>query len=152
MIASGIFYIPFFVYVGWYLQKNGENISLLKKGMIAGFITGVARSLVGVFPLDPESSFSSSMHLLVALVLFVSASIMAFIYANSERKIPEFPIILTLLSFCYAILDIAFIISGIIDNILGVHTQVHTFLIEWSAFYIGLVWVIAHIYYILNHK
>ncbi|MFX1256909.1 MAG: DUF998 domain-containing protein [Promethearchaeota archaeon] len=152
VIIAGIFYIPFYVYIGRYLQKKSDNINFIKKGMIAGIIAAIAHIFIGIFPLSSENQFSNNMHGLVALILFINAAIMAFIYGVSEHRNVNIPLVLTILSFCYAILDITVIISAIIDSVISVHIQAHTFLIEWLTLYISLVWAIAHIFYTLEHR
>jgi len=50
LIFTGISIMPFFVYIGWYLQKRQTSNSIII-GMIAGLIGSIGMILVGIFPL-----------------------------------------------------------------------------------------------------
>ena len=152
MILTGIFFIPYFIYLGWYLQKKDKKMNLLIKGMIAGLIASIGLILVGFFPLDPENLYSYNMHIIAAGILFYGLLIMLLIYGISEYINPEIPNLLSILSFIAAILFGAFITIVIIQYSSATPFEAYTYIIEWIGLWATGVWAIAHIYYTLKNK
>lgn len=152
MILTGIFLIPYFTYLGWYLQKKDKNMNSLIKGMIAGLIASIGLILVGFFPLDPETLYSYNMHIIAAGILFYGLLIMLFIYGISEYINPEIPNLLSILSFIAAILFGAFITIVIIQYSSTTPFEAYTYIIEWIGLWATGIWTIAHIYYTLKNK
>ncbi len=152
MILTGVFLIPYFIYLGWYLKKKDKNLNLVIKGMIAGLIASIGLVLIGFFPLDPNNLFSYNMHIITAGILFYGLLFMLLIYGFSEYIIPEVPISLSILSFVIAILFGAFITIVIIQYSTATPFEAYTYIIEWIGLYATGVWTISHIYYTLKNK
>lgn len=152
MILAGIIQIPYYIYLGWYLQKKDKNMNLLRKGMIAGIIASIGFILVGIFPFDPNDNFSYNMHIIAAGILFYGVLIMLLIYGISEYRNPKIPNLLSILAFITAILYGAFITSAIIQYLTSTPFQAYTYIIEWIGSWAMVVWMIAHIYYTLKNK
>ena len=151
MILAGFFYIPFYVYIGWYLQKR-ENMNSLRMGMIAGLIGSIGMILVGVFPLNPNDKFSYNMHIIAAGILWYGVLIMLLIYGISEYRNPEIPNLLSIIAFITALLYGAFITSLIIQYLASIPFQAYTYIIEWISSWVMGIWMMAHIYYTLKNK
>ncbi|MFX1445552.1 MAG: DUF998 domain-containing protein [Promethearchaeota archaeon] len=151
MILHGIFNIPFYTYLGWYLFQRREDNSL-RIGMIAGIIGSIGQILVGVFPFDPVDNFSFNMHILAAEILFYAILIMLLIYGISEYRNPNIPKVLSILAFISAILYGAFMTIVILQFSSSIPFQINTHVIEWLGAWVMSVWVIAHIYYTLKHR
>lgn len=151
MILFGFFLIPFFSYVGWYLQKSDRNTPL-KGGILAGLLSSIGQILLGIFPFDPNNKFSYNMHILAGGIFFYGLLIMLLIYGTSEYRNQEIPNSLAILSFIWAILYGAFITSAIIQSLASIPFQTYTYVLEWIGAWVGGIWIIAHIYYTLKHK
>lgn len=151
MILSGVLIMPFYVYIGWYLQKR-ENQNSLRIGMIAGLIGSIGMMLVGVFPLNPNDIFSYNMHIIAAGILFYGVLSMLLIYGISEYRNPEISNLLSILAFITAGLYGAFMTSVIIQYLASIPFQAYTYIIEWIGTYSMGIWIIAHVYYTLTHK
>ena len=78
MILYGIFLLPFYTYIGWYLSQRMDDNSL-RIGMLAGVIGSIGQILAGVFPFDPDDNFSYNMHIIAAGILFYALLIMLLI-------------------------------------------------------------------------
>jgi len=151
MILTGVSIMPFYVYIGWYLQK-GENLNSLRIGMIAGLIGSIGMMLVGVFPLNPNDNISFIMHIIAAGILFNGVLSMLLIYGISEYRNPEISNLLSILAFITAGLYGAFMTSVIIQYLTSTPFQSYTYLIEWIGTWVMGIWMIAHIYYTLKNK
>ncbi len=151
MILTGALIMPFYVYIGWYLQK-GENLKTFKTSMIMGLIGTIGLILVGVFPLNPYDNLSYNMHIIAAGILFYGTLCMLLIYGISEYKDSKIPNLLLFLSLFTAGLFGAFITSVIIQYLLSVTFQAYTYILEWIGLYIAGLWIIAHVFYTLKHK
>ena len=151
MILYGIFNIPFYTYLGWYLSQKRDDNSL-RIGMIAGIIGSIGQILAGVFPFDPNNNFSYNMHIIAAGILFYAVLIMLLIYGISEYRNPNIPKVLSILAFISAILYGTFITSAIIQYLISTPFQTYTYVTEWIGSWMMSVWVIAHIYYTLKNK
>jgi len=151
MILTGVLIMPFYVYIGWYLQKR-ENQNSLRIGMIAGLIGSIGMMLVGVFPLNPNDIFSYNMHIIAAGILFYGVLSMLLIYGISEYRNPEISNLLSILAFITAGLYGAFMTSVIIQYLASIPFQAYTYIIEWIGLYVMGIWIIAHVYYTLKHK
>ena len=151
MILLGFFSIPFYVYIGWYLQKR-ENMNSLRIGMIAGLLGSIGMVLVGVFPLNPNDKFSYNMHIIAAGLLFYGILIMLLIYGTSEYRNPELPNVLSIIAYITALLYAIFITSVIIQFLVAIPFQAYTYIIEWIGSWVMGLWIIAHVYYTIKHK
>jgi len=151
MILYGIFTLPFYTYLGWYLSQKRDDNSL-RIGMIAGIIGSIGQILAGVFPFDPNNNFSYNMHIIAAGILFYAVLIMLLIYGISEYRNPNIPKVLSILAFISAILYGTFITSAIIQYLISTPFQTYTYVTEWIGSWMMSVWVIAHIYYTLKNK
>jgi len=151
MILTGVLIMPFYVYIGWYLQKR-ENQNSLRIGMIAGLIGSIGMMLVGVFPLNPNDIFSYNMHIIAAGILFYGVLSMLLIYGISEYRNPEISNLLSILAFITAGLYGAFMTSVIIQYLASIPFQAYTYIIEWIGLYAMGIWIVSHVYYTLKNK
>ena len=147
MILTGIFQMPYYLYITLYLQKKDKNKNLLWIGLIMGFISALGLILVGVFPLDPTNSFVYNMHIIAAGLFFGGASITLFIYGFSEILNPEIPKLIAIISFISVILFGTFITVLIIQTYTSIPYQVFTYVVEWIGGFGYIMWTIVHIIY-----
>jgi hypothetical membrane protein len=151
MILTGTLIMPFYVYIGWNLQK-GEAWDFINIGMIMGLIGSLGMILVGVFPLNPNDNLSYHMHIIAAGILFYGFLCMLLIYGISEYRDSKISNLLSFLSFITAGLFGAFITSVIIQFLSSETFQAYTYILEWIGLYSAGLWIIAHVYYTLKHK
>ena len=152
VIISGVFYIPFYIFLGRYLQKKDNNLNLLIKGMYGGLVSCIGFILVGVFPLDPDNKLLYNLHIIAAGLYFYGLLIMLIIYGISEIKIATLPNILGIFAIISAILLGVFITSLIFQYLTSTPFQTYTYIIEWIGSWIMSVWIIANIYYTLKNN
>jgi len=152
MILLGTFIMPFFTYLGRYLQKRDNNPKPLRIGIFAGLIGSIGIVLVGVFPLDPDDNFSYNIHIIFAGVLFYGILTMLLIYGIFEYRNPVIPNILSILAFITAAFYGFFITSVVIQYLTSTPFQAYTYTAEWIGSWLMGVWIIAHVYYTLKHR
>jgi len=152
VIISGVLFIPFYLFLGRYLLKKGNNLSILIKGMYGGLIACIGSILVGVFPLDPDNKLLYNLHIIAAGLYFYGLLIMLMIYGISEIKIATIPNILGIFAIISAILLGAFITTLIFQYLTSTPFQTYTYITEWIGSWIMSVWIIANIYYTLKNK
>jgi hypothetical protein len=151
MILTGIIIMPFFIYIGWYLQKRQPH-NIIKKGMVSGSIGSIGMILVGIFPLDSNDQFSYNMHIISAGILFYGVLGMLLIYGIFEYQKHEISNVLSFLALVTAGLYGTFITSLIIQYLASIPFQSYTYILEWIGSYSAGLWVIAHVYYTLKNK
>lgn len=110
LIFSGILAIPFNLYLGKAIKGKGVNENYRKKMVILSIIASISLSLIGVFPAYPENIFLLVMHGLMALIFFLSTTIVFILYGYFFLRNSKFSKIHAYMSFIVAGIIVLYII------------------------------------------
>ncbi|MFX1234207.1 MAG: DUF998 domain-containing protein [Promethearchaeota archaeon] len=122
LIISGLFAIPFNINLGKAVDGENVNNNLKKRVVSISIVDSIALSLIGVFPAYPENLVILTIHGLLALIFFVSTTIIFLLYGYLFLKSLKFVRVQAYLSFIVAI-------------IICIYMTLRWSILEWIAFF-----------------
>ncbi len=137
LILAGIIAIPFFLYLGRSLKRDGFIDIIRILAVIISIIACISLSMVGCFP--AYSGLYSIFHRIFALIFFFTGLIFCILFSFVMWVDPNFSKLQAITRFIVAAIFAIFLIT-------------RTALTEWAVFFAIIFWVIENSIYILYKK
>ncbi|MFX1537690.1 MAG: DUF998 domain-containing protein [Promethearchaeota archaeon] len=147
LIGGTIIAITFAVYLLFFsrfLQKKGGNPALSWTAYFFSIVFGLSLISACIIPFDPSDALAYEIHILSAISLFLSLTLLGIFYGYSELLIINIPRIISLISFIAAIPAGLFTIFFTIQSYTNIPYQPFTYFIEWTSVFSLVIWAMIH--------
>lgn len=139
---------PFYLYFTRSLQRLGASTIVTWIAYGTSVLSSLIQFLTAFFPLDPNNQAVSSTHLFFGILLAVFLGITQIIYSYLEftqESVPKYSPILAFISAVLFLLFAFFLFLGSYTVLFDYN--VITYLTEWSAFSVFMIWLLLKGYY-----